>query len=262
MFKTITFKNVPIHFTDNGSGKAVVLLHGFLENLSMWKPLMPVFENRFRVISVDLLGHGQTGCVGYVHTMEEQAAMVKEVLKSLQIEKAFFIGHSMGGYIALALAELHPELFQGLVLLNSTSKADSKERVKNRDRAIVAVKENYRNFVRISVANLFGEDSRPRLQKEIEQTQQEALKTPVQGIVAALEGMKIRKDRGFILKEEAFPILLVLGKKDGVLPYEETSNQIKNTKVSLKTLSDGHMSHLENTQSLIRILNEYFAEFT
>lgn len=260
MLKHINYKNTPVHFKNTGSGKVVVLLHGFLENLGMWKPLMPVFENQFRVISVDLLGHGQTGCVGYVHTMEEQAAMVKEVLKSLQIEKAFFIGHSMGGYIALALAELHPELFQGLVLLNSTSKADSKERVKNRDRAIVAVKENYRNFVRISVANLFGEDSRPRLQKEIEQTQLEALNTPVQGIIAALEGMKVRKDRGFILKDEAFPRLLVLGEKDGVLPYEDTAKQIKNTTVILKTLKDGHMSHLENTQPLIRILNEYFSE--
>ncbi|MFN3755426.1 MAG: alpha/beta fold hydrolase [Flavobacterium sp.] len=260
MLKSINYKNTPIHFTESGTGTVVVLLHGFLENKDMWKPLQPVFENRYRMIAIDLLGHGETGCVGYIHTMEEQAAMVFEVIQKLKVKKAIFIGHSMGGYIALALAESHPEVFQGLVLLNSTSKSDSEERKKNRDRAIYAVKQNHRNFVSLSVANLFGEESRNRLQKEIKHTQLEALKTPLQGIVAALEGMKIRKDRKEILKNAHFPILLVLGKKDGVLSFENSLDQIENTTVVLKTLEDGHMSHLENTKELISILKEFIKQ--
>lgn len=257
MLKHFNYKNTPIHFTDIGTGTVVVLLHGFLENKDMWKPLQPVFENRYRTIAIDLLGHGETGCVGYIHTMEEQAAMVFEVIQKLKVKKAVFIGHSMGGYIALALAEAHPKLFQGLVLLNSTAKPDSDERKANRDRAIAAVKENHKTFVSIAVANLFGEESRSRLQKEIKHTQQEALKTPLQGIIAALEGMKIRKDRRETLKNPHFPILLVLGKKDGVLSYEDSLDQVENTAVVLKTLEDGHMSHLENTTELISILQEF-----
>jgi pimeloyl-ACP methyl ester carboxylesterase len=255
--KTIIYKNIPIHYSDTGSGTVVVLLHGFLENTAMWKSLQPVFENRYRTITIDLLGHGETGCVGYIHTMEEQAAMVFEVIQKLKVKKAVFIGHSMGGYVALALAEAYSGLFQGLVLLNSTAKPDSDDRKTNRDRAINAVKENHKAFVSIAVANLFGEASRDRLQKEIKHSQQEALKTPLQGIVAALEGMKIRKDRREILKNARFPIFLVLGKKDGVLSYEDSLDQIENTTVVLKTLEDGHMSHLENTTELINILKEF-----
>lgn len=257
MLKNINYKNTPIHFTDIGTGTVVVLLHGFLENKDMWKPLQPIFESHYRTIAIDLLGHGKTDCVGYVHTMEEQAAMVYEVLKSLSIEKAFVIGHSMGGYIALALVESHPKLFQGLILLNSTAKPDSEERKANRDRAIAAVKENHKTFVSIAVANLFGEASRDRLQKEIKHTQQEALKTPLQGIVAALEGMKIRKDRQDILKKASFPVLLVLGKKDGVLSYEDNIDQAEHANVTLKTLEDGHMSHLENTEELSDLVREF-----
>ncbi len=107
------------------------------------------------------------------------------------------------------------------MLLNSTSKADSEERKINRDRAIVAVKQNYSNFIRMSIANLFSESNRERLTEVIEQVKIEALKTRLQGIVASLEGMKIRKDREIILHFASYPIQLVLGKKDGVLIYED-----------------------------------------
>ncbi|MCB0443748.1 MAG: alpha/beta hydrolase, partial [Flavobacterium sp.] len=81
-----------------------------------------------------------------------------------------------------------------------------------------------------------------------------ALKTPLQGIVAALEGMKIRKDREVILHFAPYPMLLVLGKKDGVLNYIDNLEQIENTKVELVSFSDGHMSHIENESELKSVL--------
>lgn len=252
--KTILHKNTKINYTDVGKGTAVVLLHGFLENLSMWNAYVDEFSKKNRVIAIDLLGHGATECLGYIHTMEDQADMVHAVLHELKIRKAIFIGHSMGGYVALAFAELYPENMKGLVLLNSTSRADSEERKTNRNRAIAAVKQNYTAFVRMSIGNLFSEDNRERLEEIIETVRQEALKTPLQGIVAALEGMKIRKDREVILHFAPYPMLLVLGKKDGVLNYEDSLEQIENTKVELVTFPDGHMSHIENEKELKTIL--------
>ena len=123
---------------------------------------------RNRVITIDLLGHGATECLGYVHSMEDQADMVHHVLTELHIRKVIFVGHSMGGYVALAFAELFPEFMKGLVLMNSTSRADSEERKTNRDRAIKAVKKDYSTFVRLSIANLFSEDNRLKLTHEIE----------------------------------------------------------------------------------------------
>ncbi len=255
--KTLFHKNTKISYTEWGKGTAVVLLHGYLENQGMWHAFVPELSKKYRVITVDLLGHGETGCLGYVHSMEDQADVVHAVLHELKIRKAVLIGHSMGGYVALAFAELYPDAVKGMVLLNSTSKADSDERKKNRDRAIVAVKQNYETFVRMSIANLFSEDNRERLYPVIEKVKLEALKTPLQGIVAALEGMKIRKDREVILNFAPFPMLLVLGKKDGVLVYEENATQVEGTKVPLVTFEDGHMSHIENEAELKKVLLEF-----
>ena len=234
-----------------------MLLHGFLENLSMWNAYVDEFSKKNRVINIDLLGHGATECLGYIHTMEDQADMVHHVLHDLKIRKAIFIGHSMGGYVALAFAELYPDNVKGLVLLNSTSRADSEERKINRDRAIAAVKQNYTAFVRMSIANLFSEDNRERLADIIEEVKLDALKTPLQGIVAALEGMKIRKDREVLMHLAPYPIHLVLGKKDPVLPYEENVTQIEDTTVELTTFEDGHMSHIENETDLLAVFQKF-----
>ena len=124
--KTTIFKNTKISYNEQGKGTAVVLLHGFLENQSMWDAFVPEFSKKYRVITIDLLGHGQTECLGYIHSMEDQADMVHHVLHELKIRKAILVGHSMGGYVALAFAELYPDNMKGLVLLNSTSRAFSK----------------------------------------------------------------------------------------------------------------------------------------
>jgi pimeloyl-ACP methyl ester carboxylesterase len=255
--KTTIFKNTKISYSDQGKGTTVVLLHGFLENQSMWNAFVPEFSKKNRVVTVDLLGHGESDCLGYVHSMEDQADMVHAVLHELKIRKAVLVGHSMGGYVGLAFAELYPEMMKGLVLLNSTSKADSHERKINRNRAIKAVKQNYTSFVRLSIANLFSEDNRERLVDVIETIKLEALKTPLQGIIAALEGMKIRKDREVILHFAPYPIQLLLGKKDGVLIYDDNLEQIEGTKVELTSFEDGHMSHIENEKELLKVLLEF-----
>lgn len=256
--KTLYYKNTKIAFTDQGKGTVVVLLHGFYENKEMWNDFLPEFSKKYRVITIDLLGHGATDCMGYVHSMEDQADMVHHVLHDLKIRKVVLVGHSMGGYIALAFAELYPDAMKGLILLNSTSRADSAERKANRDRAIKAVKKNYVACIRMSVANLFSEKNRDILLDEIEYVKLEALKTPLQGIVACQEGMKIRKDREVILHFATYPMLLILGKEDPVLNYEENTDQIEGTNVKLHTFPDGHMSHIENKEELLVVLINFF----
>ncbi len=224
----------------------------------MWKYFIPEWSKKNRVITIDLLGHGDTESLGYIHTMEDNADIVHEVLSLLRIRKALFVGHSMGGYVVLAFAELYPEYIKAIVLLNATARPDSEERKHNRDRAIKVVKQNYINFISLSIGNLFSSNNRERLFNEIEKVKTEALKTPLQGIVASLEGMKIRKNREALLHTDSYPKMLILGKKDPVLVYEETIEQIKNTKVQLVTLPDGHMSHIENREELLSILLGFF----
>lgn len=259
--ETLLYKNTQISYSDSGKGTAVVLLHGFLENKTMWDAFVPEISKKNRIITIDLLGHGKTESLGYIQTMEENADVVHEVLSKLRIRKAILVGHSMGGYVALAFAELYPEKMKGLVLLNSTSKEDSTERKKNRDRAIKAVKKDYETFIRLSIANLFSEDNREILLNEIEAVKIQALQTPLQGIVASLEGMKSRKDREFLLHTTTYPKLLILGKKDPVLNYEDNLEQIKGTNVELVTFEDGHMSSIENQAELLTVLANFFKGF-
>ena len=254
----LQYKNIAVSYDDAGSGDTIVLLHGFLENKNMWAFFIDKFQKQFRIVSIDLLGHGKTPALGYVHSMEENADMVATVLEALKIKQYSIIGHSMGGYVALELAKKQPLLLQKLVLLNSTSQADSVEKKGNRDRAILAVKKDYETFIRLSVANLFSEDNRDRLGTEIENTKLEALKTPLQGIIASLEGMKIRTDNGKFFKNLDLPKLLILGRKDSVLPFEETAKQVENSDIQLEALSFGHMSHLENQKELLLILKKFF----
>lgn len=258
LLKTILHKNTKIAYSETGKGTAVVLLHGFLENATMWDFYAPEFSKKYRVITIDLLGHGQSECMGYLHTMEDMADAVHAVLHELRIRKAIFVGHSMGGYVALAFAELYPDNVKGLVLLNSTARADSEERKGNRDRAIVCVKKDYSTFIRMSIANLFSEDNREKLTEEIENVKLEALKTPLQGIVAALEGMKTRNDREVLLHFAPYPIMLILGEKDPVLNFDDTKEQIDGTEVKFASFPDGHMSHIENRNKLGKLLMDFF----
>jgi len=255
--KTTIYKNTKIAYSDTGKGTAVVFLHGFLENSSMWDAFIPELSKKYRIITIDLLGHGQTECLGYLHTMEDQADMVFSVLTELRVRKAVIAGHSMGGYVALAFAELYPDSVKGIALINSTSVADNDERRKNRDRAIHVVKKDYSSFVKLSISNLFSEENRERLADKIEAVKTEALKTPLQGIIAALEGMKIRNDREVLLHFGPYPVLIVLGKKDPVLNYQDSLGQIENTRVQLISFPDGHMSPIENELELAETLQDF-----
>lgn len=253
----LQYKNTNVNFTSTGKGSAVVLIHGFLENSSMWQEVSKELSKRNRVICIDLLGHGKTENLGYIHSMEDQSQMVQAVLNHLRLRKYVLVGHSMGCYVALAFAKLFPESVKGLCLMNSTALPDSEEKKLNRDRAIKAVKQNHKTFIRIAIPMLFSEKNRKLYLKEIEQITQEALQISPQGIIAALEGMKIRKNQTSIYKTANFPIQMILGKQDPALDYESLISQTKNTKVKLVEFPDGHMSHIENKKELIEVLT-YF----
>ena len=255
----LQYKGINIFYTDSGKGNPVVFLHGFLETSKIWNPFVSEISKENRMICIDLLGHGNTGCLGYIHTMETMAEMVEVVLKHLQISETTIIDHSMGGYVALAYAEKNPNKLKGLCLMNSTSKADSAERKINRDRAILAVKQNHKMFIKLAIANLFRPKNRTIFSDEINNLKNEALLMPLQGIVAALEGMKIRKDRAFLLNHSSFDKMMIASKKDPVLIFESLIDETKNTDVEFIDFPDGHMSHIENKDLFLQTIM-YFIE--
>ncbi|MEP3838824.1 MAG: alpha/beta hydrolase [Algibacter sp.] len=247
----LDYKGIKIFFTDQGQGTTLVLLHGFLENASMWNPFIPKLSQNNRVVTIDLLGHGKTGCLGYVHTMELMAEAVQAVLSHLMVSQFYVVGHSMGGYVALALAEKNPETLKGICLMNSTPKEDSPERKKNRDRAIQAVKKNHKTFIQLAIGNLFSPKNRTTFAENIKNLIKEAQQTPLQGIIAALEGMKIRKDRTHFFHWRPYKSMLIISKKDPVLSFSDLMSQSINTNVNLVEFDGGHMSHIENKEEFL-----------
>lgn len=253
----LQYKNTSIHYTDSGNGNPIVLLHGFLENLSIWEPFLNDLSKSRRIICIDLLGHGQTGCMGYIHTMDMMAEAVHSVLSYLKIKKCTIVGHSMGGYVALAYTEKHPNLVNGILLVNSTSQADSNEKKHNRDRAIAAVKYDYRTFIRVAIANLFNPDHKKTFSEAIKTITNEALKTPLQGIVAALEGMKIRPNRTEVINGFKHKKMIFISKKDPVLDYKSLVSEANTTNLEVVEFPDGHMSFIENKSEFFQNLMHF-----
>jgi pimeloyl-ACP methyl ester carboxylesterase len=257
MQKSITFKNATISFSDHGKGTTIVLIHGFLENSTMWKHIIPELSKRNRVVTVDLLGHGKTDCLGYVHTMELFSETIEAVLKYLKIRKYILVGHSLGGYISLCLAKKNPTKIKGLCLLNSTSNEDSEALKRTRIRANKMAQNNFGNLVRMSFMNLFGAQSKTTFKDEINIALEEALQTPVQGYIAAQEGMRLRPNSNQFLAENNFRKLIIVGEKDPVLNYEVSRIEASITNSEIKVLTSGHMSHIENKENLIYILKNF-----
>lgn len=248
-------------FKDIGEGKAVVLLHGFLENGKMWNDFAEDLSKKYRVIIPDFYGHGATPSIAEAHTMEMQAKGVMEILKHLDISTAAFIGHSMGGYTTLALARDYPEKVEKLCLFFSSTLADSEEKKEQRLKAVETAGEDKENFVRLGIKNLFDQNNLDHLREEIQIARAWAQEMPLDGITAALKGMRERKDTTEVLQQAEYPIQIILGEFDGAIDLEEFQKVLpKKENIKIDILPVGHMGHLEAPTESLRIIEEFLAE--
>lgn len=237
----------------------MVLLHGFLGSKEIWGDTRDALAKHFRVICIDLPGHGQSDCFGYVHSMDLMAKAAKAVMDKLRLKKYVLVGHSMGGYAALAFAELFPEQVKGLCLFHSSSYADTEKKKLDRDKAIKSVKSDPNVYVRATIKNLFAAKNLKFFKKQVTFATQLARKTPKQGIVNALEGMKDRPSRDILLHYANYPILFIIGKYDNVLPMQALVDQSKIPKKKhvLILENSGHMGFLEQPDTCIKYLKRF-----
>lgn len=259
MLKTAFYKKEKVTFFDKGKGRVIVLLHGFLGSHEIWKNTLEDLSKSYRVIAIDLPGHGATPCYGYVHSMELMAKCVKSVLDALKLKKYVIIGHSMGGYVGLAFADLFPDNLKGLCLFHSTAYPDNEEKKNDRLRAIKLVRANKTVYTKSSIRNLFATKNLKYLTEEISFASTIAKETSKRGIVAALHGMRDRPGRDLILGLVEYPIMMVIGELDNVLPYEqllEQSQLIKN-KSLLYLEHDGHFGFLESPKQAHKELRKF-----
>jgi len=253
----LNFKNTQIYYTDKGQGSPLVLLHGLLECSAMWNALINDLHPSYRIITIDLLGHGKSACLHEEQTIEDMAEAVKAVLDHLNIFKAHVVGHSMGGYVALALAEIVPELFTSFVLLNSTFKSDTEERKAQRLQTITLAQLAYHKLVRAAFKNLFAINSKHLNSAVYKEQLALALKTPQKGFIAAQYAMMKRPDRFEVLKQLSCKKAIITGRKDPLIDSASLLEHIKGTEIAGLEFNAGHMAHIENEKELSYFINHF-----
>jgi len=257
MKKKTSHKNIDVVYYDHGKGTCLVLLHGYLETSDIWKDFVLKFPEGIRLISIDLPGHGASGTWGSAHLMDDLAASVLAVLEAESLDKIFLLGHSMGGYVTMAFAELFPERLLGYSLMHSTCFADNEEKKRNRDREISLVHCHMkRQIINVNIPKGFAVDNVDRLDSEVERAKQIAHSNSEEGVVAMLNGMKERPDRTHVLKDPSLPLLLIGGMKDNYIPVEVFEKLVilaPHASV-LRLKESGHMGFIEERQQVIQAL--------
>lgn len=261
--KFILAGDTALHVCDSEAGEqTVVLLHGYLENLFVWEEFAALLYKEVRVVSIDLPGHGISEVRGELHTMDYLADVVSAALTKLGIDRAFVVGHSMGGYVALAFAERHAEQTAGIVLLSSTPNPDSEEKAANREREIKLVKSGKKELLaHTAPAAGFAEENRQRLQAYIDDLEQTVHLTEDGGIVALLAGMIRRKDQNAMLRALPRPQLFILGRKDGYISVEVAEKMVADhPQAEVCWLEkSGHMGFIEQPAECAAALLDFMA---
>jgi len=249
---TFHFQNKNIHYKTEGSGETVVLLHGFLENLSMWDEITKELSITHRVIRLDFAGFGKSEPIVEIHSMKHYADCVQALLKELNIDTFTVIGHSMGGYAALELSKTCPENINQLILFHSTANADSEQKKKDRNRAIKAANNKQSIYLKTAIPLLFPKQLQKSCAAHIQKMILEAEALSPKGITAAIKGMRERMDNNEILRNLNCKKSYIGGTHDPLLKINDLRLEAKKNDANfIEIKNSGHMSHWENTEIAI-----------
>lgn len=249
-------KGKKIHFLDQGKGSPIILLHGFLESVFIWKSLAEALSENYRVISIDLPGHGQSDCLSEDLSIDHMADLLIELSTLLSIEKTQVIGHSMGGYVGLAMLEKVPEKIDKLILLHSKAGDDPIEVKQKREQGMLMLEQHASMFIKESLTNLFWKENIERFKSEIDALVSEALKSPAIGYIEALQAMRDRPDRRHLLRHFE-NIVFIAGKHDPVIPYTVSleEKEMLRSQAFESLENSGHMGFIEEKFSCEKIIS-------
>ena len=260
-----SFKGGNIHYSDSGKGDTIILLHGYLESSEVWNGFEEKLTARFRVISMDLPGHGLSTVYGEVHTMEFMATVVKGLLDYLHIKKVFLTGHSLGGYVTLAFLELFPDYLSGYCLFHSQPFADTPEGLEKRRREIAVVKAGKKDLMYPdNVIRMFAPANLKIFSDALQKSKNIASRLPGDGIIAVLNGMMIRPSRLAFMEEGRVPFLWILGLMDSYIPCDLIQTKVKlpsNAKVVILK-SSGHLGFVEEEGRSVDLITEFVNSLT
>jgi pimeloyl-ACP methyl ester carboxylesterase len=259
--KFIMAGDTPMHVADTERGdKCVVLLHGYLESMVVWDEFVPLLSKHMRVVTLDIPGHGISVVQGEVHTMEYLADCVAKAMATLGIERYSVVGHSMGGYVTLAMLDNHKEHLDSIILLSSTPNADSEEKCDRRRRELELIKAGKKNTLARLVPHAgFAPENVKRLKEYIDDLGELIIITEDEGVIAILAGMIERKDRDEQLRESKVKHQFIFGRHDYYIP-NEVAEELERTHPEARTVwldHSGHMGFVEEPERCAEAIKEF-----
>jgi pimeloyl-ACP methyl ester carboxylesterase len=234
--------------------KTVVLLHGFGADSSTWNDYATVLEKDYTVILPEY------ATLSRLKTIEDYADFVHEQLVEKGVEKCAVIGHSMGGYIALAFAEKYPQMLSGFGLFHSTSFADSDEKKVARNKIIETIKRSGSEvFIRASTPTLYAEEFVKLNPFVIAKHIEYASQFPPEALIAGMQAIRDRPDRRAVLKALRVPVMFIIGEKDKSISPADSKSQIMIPKFFSSSILDNvaHMGMVEERDHCLAFLERF-----
>ena len=247
-------------YDDEGRGAAVVLLHGFPFDRSMWREQAQALSGTCRVVAPDLRGQGETPLGGATLTMGEMAEDVAALLDELGVERVVLGGLSMGGYVAFEFLRRFPQRVRALVLADTRPQADTDEARRTREETAQKVlREGMEPLTDSMLPKLLSADTREGRPDVVERVRAMMLGTDPEGAAAALRAMAVRRDQTDLLPSIGVPVLIVVGGEDPITPpsdAEAMGAKIKDARL-VRIEGASHLSNVERPEEFNRALTEF-----
>jgi pimeloyl-ACP methyl ester carboxylesterase len=257
--KQIYKNNLLPAYRSEGTGSVIVLIHGFMESKAIWTFFSSELAKSHRVLSVDLPGHGESELLEGPGTIEKYAEAIHLIFKKEGLKRFFIVGHSMGGYVALAYAELYPDYLSGLCMFHSTPFSDSDAKKKDRQATIEQIKQgNLSALIKRHFNTVFAEANTETFQQEIEEASGIAGQMKEEAVIASIEAMAMRKDRSELMFKGEIPVLFIAGKEDRLISVSVTEQIRLPEKSEIRILEhSGHMGMIEERGESLKILRVF-----
>ncbi|HEV3470879.1 MAG TPA: alpha/beta fold hydrolase [Pyrinomonadaceae bacterium] len=260
MGSRINVRGIEIAYEEAGRGEPVVLLHGFPFNRTLWREQAAALAERFRVITPDLRGHGESSVAEGPATMEEMAEDVAALLDALGVGRAVVGGLSMGGYVTLAFCRRFPERVRALVLADTRPQGDTEDGRRAREEtARRALEEGMEPIADSMLPKLLAPATLAGRPDVVGRVRAMILSTKPEGAAAALRGMAVRRDQTDWLGEISVPTLIVVGREDGLTPPSDSETmraKIKGARLEVIE-GAGHVSNVEQPSEFNRALSGF-----
>src|SRR5215207_2731466 len=238
----VSVNGIQLAYDRRGTGNPLVLLHGFPLDHHLWDEVVPLLEDMFDIILPDLRGFGESTTADSPYSMDDYASDIAGLLDQLGIQKAAIVGHSMGGYAALAFVRRYPERVSGLGLVSSQVLADAPERKEGRYKSAADVSENGISSVVATMTPKFTADEELQSYARASMERQRPA-----AYIGALKAMAERADSTSLLSSFTFPVVVVHGDADALIPIDR-AREVKDAlhQVHLVEISGaGHMPMME-----------------